>query len=215
MRPVKALIAAGAIAGALAFSPAAFAQAGSGTIMVIDAERILEQTAAGRDMQTKLQQIAQQMQGEITPEQTSLQQEGQRLQGAMQGQTPEQVRANTQLAQQIEALQRRSQAFQQRQMGLARDLEYTRGQALAEFQRQTAPIILEVMQARGASAALEASIVSRYLPSIDATQDVLSRIDQRVRTINVSRLSAPPPPQQQAQAPAPAQQQERRGNRRN
>jgi outer membrane protein len=216
MRPVKAFFAAGAIAGALALSAvAAFAQAGgAGSIIVIDAERILQQSSAGRDMQTKLQAIATQMQGELAPEQNSLQQEGQRLQQAVQGQTPEQVRANSALTQQIEAAQRRSQTFQQRQIGLARDLEYTRAQALAEFQRQSAPIIQQVMQQRGASAALEASIVSRYTPNIDATQDVMSRLDQSVRTINVARLTAPPPQQQQT-ATAPAPEQSERRNRRN
>jgi outer membrane protein len=209
MRPVTAFLAAAALAGALAVCPHALAQQ-AGTIIVMDAERIIGQTIAGRDMQQRLQAIAEQMQGELTPEQTSLQQEQQRLTQATQGQTAEQVRANSQLTQQIEAFQRRSQTFSQRQVGLARDLEYTRAQAFQEFQRQTAPIIQEVMQQRGASAALEASIVSRYAPSVDATADIISRIDQRVRTINVTRLSAPPPQQQQAQPQQQQQQTERR-----
>jgi outer membrane protein len=206
MRPLTSIFAAAAFALALALSPQASAQpASSGTVIVLDAERILAQTIAGRDMQQRLQAIAEQMQGELNPEQTALQQEQQRLTTATHGQTAEQVRANTQLAQQIEAFQRRSQAFSQRQVGLARDLEYTRAQAFQEFQRQTAPIIQEVMQARGASAALEASIVSRYTPAIDGTADVISRIDQRVRSVSVSRLSAPQPQQQQqpAQQPPP------------
>lgn len=200
MRPLKALIAALAFACASVLAAPAFAQTGqAGSVVVVDGERIVSQSTAGRDMSTRLQAIATQMQGELTPEQTALQTEQQRLAGATRNQTQEQVRANTQLTQQIEAFNRRAETFRNRQITMGRDLEHTRNVAIQEFNRQITPILTEVMNSRGASVILDAGMARWHTPSVDATADVLSRLDQRVRTINVTRQAAPAQQQQPAQ----------------
>lgn len=197
MRPVQTILAAIAFLAAPALVAPAFAQtAQSGTVIVVDGERILTQSAAGRDLQQRLQAITTQIQGELTPEQTALQTEQQALQTATQGQTQQQVQANTQLRTRIEAFNRRAETFRQRQMTAGRDLEYTRQQALIEFNRQITPILNEVMTARGASVVLDTNVASRMTANVDATADVLSRLDQRVRTVNVTRQAAPAQPQQ-------------------
>ncbi|MGE0044795.1 MAG: OmpH family outer membrane protein [Hyphomonadaceae bacterium] len=198
MRPIHALAAAFALACA-AMSPA-YAQSGqSGAVIVVDGERILSQSQAGRDMTQRLQAVAAQIQGELTPEQTALTTEQQRLANATRNQTQEQIRANSQLTTQIEAFNRRAETFRNRQVQSARDLEHTRNLAIQEFNRQITPILNEVMTSRGAVAILDTTVASRFLPSADATADVISRLDQRVRTINVTRTAAPAPPQPPAQ----------------
>ncbi len=198
MRPVKTFVATMALAAvSLVTTPAIAQTSQSGTVIVIDSERVVAQSQAGRSMSTQLQAIATQMQGEIQPEQTAVQAEQQRLQTATRNQTPQQIQANTQLSQQIEAFNRRVETLRTRQMTLARDLEHTRGQALQTFNTQITPVLNELLTARGAAVVLDASVASRFTPNVDATADLIARLDQRVRTISVTRQAAPAQQQQQ------------------
>lgn len=216
MRIVKFL----AMALGLALAPAAVTAAHAqqaGSVVVFNYDRVLADSTAGNDLETKLNQIRDQMRAEIQPEQQAVQAEAQRLQTATQGQTPEAIRANTQLTTQIDALQRRGQALAQREQQLARDLQYTQAMAMQEFDRQLTPVVREVMTQRGAVAVFSLATVSMHNPSADITDDVMNRFNASVRTINVTRQVAPPPQQQgaaaqQPAAPAqPAEQPRRRG----
>jgi len=199
MRFVKTILAAAAFAfGAFAAAPAALAQpTGSATAIVLNYERIVGTSDVGRDLTTKLQAIGTTMQGELQPEQTALEQEEARIRQSTQGMTPEQVQANSSLTNQINQFGQRFETFRARQVTAGRDLEYTRQRALADFNQQITPFVREVMEARGAGIVLDASAVQLVLPAYDGTDDVVQRLNQRLRTINVTRQAAPP---QQPQA---------------
>lgn len=200
MRFINQILATLALVAAIAIAPAAHAQRGqSGQVIVISYDRIIQSSDVGRSMTSQLEAIAQQMQGEIQPEGTAIQQEQQSIQQATQGQTADQVRANRTLATRIETFNQRVEAFRARQLGLARDMEYTRQMTLNDFNQQVTPIVREVMEARGAGIVLDAGAVSLAQPGLDATDEVVQRLNQRLRTISVTRQSAPAP----QQPPAP------------
>ncbi|MGE0595151.1 MAG: OmpH family outer membrane protein [Hyphomonadaceae bacterium] len=201
MRFLKPLIAAVALTTAISAAPVAMAQRGGASgVMVINYQRVIEASDVGRDMTTKLGQIAQQVQGELQPEAQAIEQEQQSIQQATQGMNEEQVRRNTQLQQRVEAFAVRYNQFRQRQVTLSRDLEYTRQVTLNDFNQQITPFVREVMEQRNAGVVLDASTTQLIQPNVDATDDVVQRLNQRLRTINVTRQSAPQP-QQQQQAP--------------
>lgn len=183
-------------------SPALAQRAQNGSVIVMDYERVLTTSVAGRDVEAKLRQIAEQMQAELQPEQTAVQTEAQALQTATRGQTQEQIQRNSSLNQRVTAFNTRAEAFRAQQVTRARDLEYTRQQALQEFNRQVEPIVTEVMNARRAGVVVDRSSVQIMAEGVDATADIISRLDQRVRTINVTRQAAPAPQQPAAAAPA-------------
>lgn len=183
-------------------SPALAQRAQNGSVIVMDYERELTTSVAGRDVEAKLRQIAEQMQAELQPEQTAVQTEAQALQTATRGQTQEQIQRNSSLNQRVTAFNTRAEAFRAQQVARARDLEYTRQQALLEFNRQVEPIVTEVMNARRAGVVVDRSSVQIMAEGVDATPDIISRLDQRVRTINVTRQTAPAPQQPAAGAPA-------------
>ncbi|MBI1185952.1 MAG: hypothetical protein GC206_01185 [Alphaproteobacteria bacterium] len=195
MRSVQAL----AAACALAFTPlaAAPAFAQSGASIIVNSETVLTQSVAGRDMAQRLQAIQTQMRGELQGDETWLQQEQQALAQATQGQTPEQIRANSQLERRIQEFGRRREAFAQRLATLERDMQYTQVMARQEFNRQLTPIVREVMQARNAQIVVDRSTVMLANEGVDATPDVMRLMDERVRTINVTRQTAPAPQPQQ------------------
>lgn len=177
-------------------APAAVAQpAQSASVIVMDYERVLATSVAGRDVEAKLRQIAEQMQTELRPEQQAVQQENQALQTAMQGRSPEQLQRDSSLQTRIAAFRTRAEALQAQQVSKGRDLEYSRQQALLEFNRALEPIVREVMTARRAGVVLDRQATQLVSDGIDVTADVVARLDQRTRTINVSRLTAPAPQQ--------------------
>lgn len=197
MRFVKPLLMAVSLAVASLAVPAAHAQpAQSASVIVVNYEQIIATSVAGRDLQTKLQQIGQAMDNELRPEATAIESEQTRLRTAANGMTPQQVQANAQLRGQIEALETRATAFRTRQVTLGRDLEYTRQMAIAEFNRLVTPSVQAVMQARNAGVVIDVAATQLVSPGVDATADIISRIDQSVRSVNVTRQTAPAPQQQ-------------------
>lgn len=192
MRFFKPFFAAVVLVAAVGVSPAMAQPRSQGaSVIVLNYERIISTADVGRDMTTKLNGIAQQMQAELQPEATAIEQEQERIQAATRGQSQEQLRNNAQ----VTAFAQRYETFRTRQMGMGRDLEYTRQFTLNDFNQQITPIVREVMEARGAGVVLDASATQLVLPNFDATDDVIQRLNQRLRTMNVARQTAPAPQQ--------------------
>lgn len=192
MRFLTPLIAIAAMFTLLTAAPSAFAQRNQGaSVVVLNYENMITSSDVGRDMTTKLNQLNQQMQAELQPEAQTIQQEQQSLQQATSGMTPQQLRANSSLTARVEALQQRFEQFRTRETSSARDFDYTRQMTLADFNRQITPIVQEAMEARGASVVIEAAVTRLVLPSANITDDVVQRLNQRLRTINVTRQTAP------------------------
>lgn len=195
MRFLQPLIAAMAMVAFFTAAPAAHAAGAS--VVVLNYEGLISSSDVGRDMGTKLNQIGQQIQEELRPEATAIATEQQSIQQAASGMNEQQLRANTSLTNRIEALQQRATTYRQREVTAARDLEYTRQMTLADFNRQITPYVREAMESKGANLVLDAG-VARYAPEgYDITSDVVQRLNQRLRTIDVRRQTAPAPQQQQ------------------
>jgi Skp family chaperone for outer membrane proteins len=203
MRFLKPLAVAVALGAAVCIAPVASAQPSqSTTVIVINVDRLVATSDIGRDLSTKLNQIATEIQGELQPEASALEAEQQAIGTLAQGQTQEQLRANASINARVQALNTRAQAFRERQVTASRDMEYTRQLTLNDFNQQITPIVREVMEARGAGVILDAGSIQFVAPAFDATDDVVQRLNQRLRTINVTRRQAPPPQQPGAAPPA-------------
>lgn len=227
MRLFKIFLAAAAIA---ASAPAA-AVAQSAPVVVFDSARVLAQSAAGRDMRTKLQNIRTEITRELEPEATAVQGEEQAIAQALNGLNAEQAQQRLQtdaaLRQRVEAFEQRRQQLGLRQAQQQELLRITEAQALQAFDRALSPVVQGVMNARGASVVLDRQSITMAQPAVDITGDVLARLDQEVQTIQVSRVTleqvqAAMQQAQQAQqgaqgqaAPAQPQQQRGGGQRRN
>lgn len=201
------IVSAAAIAvAAVAVTPDASAQRNrnqSTTAVVVNYQRVLTESALGRDLTAKLQTVRQQIGTEaqsLAPERQSIEQEAQRLQNTLRNQSAEQIRNNAQ----AQALAQRQQALQQRAAGLQGDLECTQLIALRDVEQQIDPIVRSVMQSRGAGIVIDSRNVTQSLPEFDITTTVIQQLDgnQATRTANVSRRPvAECAGQQQAAAP--------------
>jgi Skp family chaperone for outer membrane proteins len=208
------IVSCAALAAAVLVAPDASAQRGgrnnqATTMVVLNYQRLLAETALGRDMAAKLQQVRAQVGAEaqaLAPEQQSLAQESQRLNALRRNRTDEQVRADAALAPQFQALAQRAQQFEARAQSMRGDLECTQALAVREFDRQASPIIRSVMEQRGAGAVFDTSAILQHLPQFEITNTVIQQLDQNpaTRTANVTRhalaeCQAQPPAQVPAQ----------------
>jgi Skp family chaperone for outer membrane proteins len=193
MRLFNIVSAAVIAAAALAATPDAFAQRNRGqsaTTVYINYQRVLAESAIGRDMNTRFGQVRAQISTEaqaLAPERQSLEQERSRLATATRNQSAEQIRSNAQ----VQAFAQREQQFNARANALQGDLECTQFFALRDARNAIAPVVRSVMQSRGAGIAIDASGAFETLPEFDITSTVIQQLDanQSTRSLNVTRHS--------------------------
>jgi Skp family chaperone for outer membrane proteins len=203
MRILKTvLVAAAAAAAAAAIAVPAFSQgpAGGASVAVINSERLILTSEAGKDLAKKVNDIARTMQGEVQPDAQRLQ--GQQksfedsLRAAQQkGMTIQQVRADPAIRAQAEAIEAADRQLSEKVNVLAQDLAFTRDKAYSDLLSTVDPILDEVMKQRNITLVLQASAVAKGRTEVDLTNDVLALLNQRAKTVTVARLKAPPPPQ--------------------
>jgi len=184
-------LAAAVAAAALLATPIAFAQQrGGGTVVVVNYQRVLGESAMGRDLQTKMNTVLSQLQQEDTalnPESQAIQAEEQRLETASRGKTPQQIQADPVLGPQWQALQTRVNTFQQHKQALQGDAQCTRLMALRDFENAAQPALRTAMQAHGAAVVIDANNTMYFDPGSDVTTAFIQALDQNqsTRSVNV------------------------------
>jgi Skp family chaperone for outer membrane proteins len=163
-------------------------------VVVYDVNQLITQSAAGADMRTKLQAINDQIRRELEPDQRQLTSElaAIRATSVADAQTPA-------AQQRQESFQRLYQQFEAKRERLGAVMELTERNALGAFSTALAPVLRATMLARGGLVAMQASSVDAYVPGIDMTADLVTRLNAATRTIAVTRATLPT---QGAAAPA-------------
>jgi outer membrane protein len=194
MSPFKILlIAASFVLASLAFqTPTADAQ--GSTIITVDQNRVLVESAGGQDIRRKLQAIGQTIQSEIQSEQSALETEGRALEGRLANKSEEAIRADAGLVSQMQSFQRKQQAFVQKRQIRQQELVQTEQNALTEFNTALGPILEQVLAERGADVMMARSSLVAANPALDATDLVISKINAVKPSVTVSRVRLPTQP---------------------
>lgn len=203
---IKALVAATCVAAITAsVSTAAFAQAAAPAaapavshgpalpgVCVISLEGAITGSTVGQYVQTRLQQIATQVQAELKAEDTALQNEAKTLEGqrASLDQKTFETRAT--------ALQTKANAFQRKAQQRERELGATQQKALGRVGQELDPIIRQVYQQRQCSLLLNRDSVVLANPAMDISQPVVTALNAKITQFNFDR-------ERLDQAAAPAQ----------
>jgi Skp family chaperone for outer membrane proteins len=156
-------------------------------IVVYDINQLIAQSAAGADMRAKLTAITDQVRRELEPDQRQLQSEitAIRATSVAEAQSPANV-------QRQENFQRQYQQFQAKQERLAAVLEQTERNALSTFYTAMTPVLRATMLSRNGLIAMQASNVEAYVPGIDITAELVTRLNATTRTIAVTRATLQP-----------------------
>lgn len=196
MSPLKTIFAALALSFSAAALSAPIVSAQGTNVIVIDQARIMRDSSAGKDIQTKLQAIGTSMEQELNPTATALSTEGQALEGKTANMTQQQILANEALKVEVTNYARKAQEFNVRRQIAGQELSLTERKAWADFFEQLRPVLQEVVTERGAQIIMERSELTYADPAIDASDLVISKMNSRVPTISVVRQKLPPQPAQ-------------------
>ncbi|MBA4806784.1 OmpH family outer membrane protein [Brevundimonas sp.] len=200
---MKALIIAATAAASLVATAASAQQAAApqnpgpvipGVCVYYNA-RLLAQSAAGQAVETRMQQLAQEVQGELQPYATSLQAEAQQLQ------TSGASLPAADLQQRRQALQQRAQEAQQLEATRENELRYTLAMQRQAITEAVSPILTALYQERGCGLLLDRESVFMMNPAMDLTDAAIQRLNTALPTLSFNRMAVPA---QQSQQPAAA-----------
>jgi outer membrane protein len=162
----------------------AMAQAQQVSIIVVDMERVVTQSAAGKQAMTEIdakmkaaQTRANTLQGQLKTEADAIQagQANNSLSGAA-------------LDTRVKAFGEKQQTAQQELGKLEADIQRSRQWVLKQISDKVGPIVSDVMKEHGASLAIPRAAALQFAPAMDATSEVLTRLDK-----DLPRVSTTPP----------------------
>lgn len=144
-------------------------------------QRLLAQSTVGQSVQTRMTQLAEEVQGELAPYGTAIQSEIQRLQtgGAA-------VTDNDR-----QALQTRIQEAQQLEQTRENELRYTLAEQRRLISEAVEPILIAVYQERGCGILLDRESVFIVNPAMDVTDLVIQRLNAQLPSLSFNRLPVP------------------------
>lgn len=181
-----------AVAAALLFAsalpaPALAQSAPAATIIVVDIERVVSQSAAGK-----------QAMGEIQGKVTALQTRANALQGqlkteadAIQAGQANKSLAGPALETRVKAFGDKQQSAQQEVGRLENEIQRSRQFVLQQISDGVGPIVSQIMKERGANIALPKGATLQHAAALDVTAEVISRLDK-----SLPKVSTTPPPAQ-------------------
>lgn len=189
------LIALGAFALASLAAGSAAAQTANIThgapiagICVYDNEEVLARSTAGQSVQTGMQRLLTEVQGELAPYASSIQTEVQSLQQGGEAADADGSRRR--------ALQTRAEEAQQLEQTRRSELQYTQGMQLQAIGTAVEPIVIALYQERGCSVLLNRTAVYSANPAMDITPTAIERLNAALPSLSFTRMTPPVQPQQ-------------------
>lgn len=149
------------------------------SVVSVKMDRVLADSAAGREARRQIEQLAEKLRQEIRDREARLKDEERNI-AALRSQLSE-----------AELLALANQ-FQQRKWQYDEDvkiseerLDRARQAALSELRRQLLPVLEEVMTRLGAAVMLEESVIIRAAPGVDVTEEVIRAFDAVAKPFEV------------------------------
>ena len=148
-------------------------------------QRLLAQSTAGQAVQARMEQLSQEVQGELTPYATTIQSEIQALQTA--GASLSEAERNSR----SQALQRRIQEAQQLEQTRDNELRYTLGEQRRLISVAVEPILVAIYQERGCGILLSRESVFMMNPAMDVTDLAIQRLNTALPSLSFNRMAVP------------------------
>ena len=188
-----AVIASGSVASAQTAEPAITYGAPVAGVCALSIDGVLAGSTVGKYVDTRLQQIGQQVQAELTGEKTGIENEAKTLQG--QRSTLDQ---NT-FEQRVAALQVRQNALERKAALRDREMQATQQQAVGRVVNEMRPLIATAAQSQKCAIVIDRSAVVMVNPQMDLTSAVVTALNGKLtqfafeRTrLDTPQASAPP-----------------------
>ncbi len=146
-------------------------------------QRLLATSTAGQAVQARMEQLATEVQGELSPYATTIQTEITSLQQGGQAADADGTRRT--------ALQARIQEAQTLEQTRQDELRYTLSEQRRLISAAVEPILVAVYQERGCGILIDRESVFILNPAMDVTDVVIERLNTQLPTLSFNRLPVP------------------------
>ena len=146
-------------------------------------QQLLATSTAGQAVQARMEQLATEVQGELSPYATSIQTEITSLQQGGQAADADGARRT--------ALQARIQEAQTLEQTRQDELRYTLSEQRRLISAAVEPILVAVYQERGCGILIDRESVFILNPAMDVTDVVIQRLNTQLPTLSFNRLPIP------------------------
>lgn len=180
---------------ALASAPVVAQRLPASSMLIADVDRIVADSNAGRAAAIELQTRVQGYQQRATTLRQQLETEAAAIRAGQQNNTLK----DKALDDRISAFEARQQAASQEVQRAENDLQRSQAFVSQQIGNALRPLIAAYMQERGASMIVPASAVLQHTAGLDATQELLTRLNAVLPSVSTT-----PPAPAAAPAPAPA-----------
>ena len=157
-------------------------------ICIYDNEEVLARSTAGQSVQSGMQRLLTEVQGELAPYASSIQTELAALQQGGEAADPDGARRT--------ALQARAEEAQQLEQTRRNELQYTQGMQFQAIGTAVEPIVIALYQERGCSVLLNRTAIYSANPAMDITPTAIERLNAALPSLSFSRMTPPVQPQQ-------------------
>jgi Skp family chaperone for outer membrane proteins len=171
----------------LAAQPVLAQQLSPPVIVIVDMDRVVNESAAGKQAGTELQTKITGLQSRASTLQTQLKTEADAIQAGQANKTL----AGPALEQRAQAFGQKQQQAQQELGRLEQDIQRSRQYVIKQITDGANPIITQVMRERGASIALAEGATLQHSASIDVTTDVITRLNTSLPRVSTTPPAAP------------------------
>ncbi len=167
-------------------------------VCIMDNGRVIQTSAVGRAVATRLQQLEAQVRAELQPQAASIDTEARTLE------TQRATLQPAQFQQRATALQTRASALQALGELRGRELQATQQQQLERVGVELRPVVNTVYGQRGCGILIERGSVVAANPALDISDLVIQALNARIQTLTFERVRAPAAPAAGATPAAPA-----------
>ncbi len=167
----------------------AFAQSKT---LVVDYNKVVNDSRAGKSIARQLKSIAKTMQSEVDVQVKNLESEGKSVQASTKGlKTMADLKSRPDLQQKIKKFEMNKQKTAIEMQYKDAEMKKTQAVALKKVFDKMNTIVASIARERGADLVLDASTSYYASPSVDITATVLSRLDSQMPSVSVSRQRLP------------------------
>lgn len=180
-----------ATAAALIFANNALAQS---TVLVVDQARVLRDSDVGKHVNRQVESIGKQMNVEMAAQLSPIKIERDKLMAELKTMNVEALKSRPDLQQRAKALQEGTQKSQLEAKYKQTELQITEKEALLKINAELEVILKAIVDEKKGDIVLDRSIVIFTSPKVDITDDIISRLNAKLKTVPVVRKRLPRKP---------------------
>jgi outer membrane protein len=148
-------------------------------------QQLLAQSTAGLSVQSRMRELALEVDGELQPYAAALQRDAQELQAGQSTIPADQLQSRR------AALQQRAQEAQQLEETRTAELRYTLNAQREAISQAVEPILVTIYQERGCGILIDRESVFVMNPAMDITPSVIERLNTALPSLSFNRLPVP------------------------